>query len=338
VTCACGTEVSPALLACPACQRLVHADYLKALAAAAERAAARGDRTEELATWRGVLERLPPGSNQAGQVRARITALSDQLSAAGQGAGDPNDGGAAASPAPRSAWSARGALAAALTFLATKAKLLLLGFTKAGTLLSMLLSVGVYWTLFGWPFAVLLVLSIYIHEMGHVAALRRFGLPASAPMFIPGLGALIRLRQRPATAREDARIGLAGPLWGLGAALCAYLVWRATGAPLWAAVARFGAWVNLFNLIPFWQLDGGRAFHALSRPQRIAALAVLVALWAATREGLLVLLAIGAAAQLFRRDAPDAGDAVALGQYAGLSAVLTLLVQLVVPGTGVALR
>ena len=242
-------------------------------------------------------------------------------------------GGAGADEgARRRVWGARGALVTGLMFLATKAKLLLLGLTKAGTLFSMLLSVGVYWTIFGWPFAVLLVLSIYVHEMGHVAALRRFGIQATAPMFVPGLGALIRLRQHPANPREDARIGLAGPIWGCAAAAVAYLVFVLGGGPLWAAVARFGAWVNLFNLLPLWQLDGGRAFRALSRQQRLLAVAALAALWAWSREGLLLLLLLAAAAQAFRRDAPEQADRIALAQYVFLAAALTLLSLLHVPG------
>ncbi len=51
-----------------------------------------------------------------------------------------------------------------------------------------------YWTAWGWKFALGLVVSIYVHEMGHVAALRGYGTKANAPMFIPGLGALIRLK------------------------------------------------------------------------------------------------------------------------------------------------
>ena len=57
-----------------------------------------------------------------------------------------------------------------------------------------------------------LVLSIYVHEMGHVIALRRYGFKADAPMFIPGLGAIIRLRQHVVDPRADAQIGLAGPI------------------------------------------------------------------------------------------------------------------------------
>ena len=344
--CACGTEVAGALLACPSCHRLVHADHLKGLAAAAEAAARRGDPADEMANWRRALDLLPSGSRQAAQVGARVETLSAKaahpfgtppapLPAAGAPA-LPAGAAATAGADPagaerRKIWGARGALVTGLTFLATKAKLLLLGLTKASTLFSMLLSVGVYWTLFGWPFAVLLVLSIYVHEMGHVAALRRFGIQATAPMFIPGFGALIRLRQHPANPREDARIGLAGPLWGCGAAAVAYLVFVLGGGPLWVAVARFAAWVNLFNLLPVWQLDGGRAFRALSRQQRLLAAGALAALWALSREGLLLLLLIGAAAQAFRRDAPEQPDRVALAEYVLLAAVLTLLCLLHVP-------
>jgi Zn-dependent protease len=348
MTCACGTEVADALLACPSCHRLVHADYLKGLAVAAEAAARRGDPVEEIANWRRALDLLPPGSRQAAQVGAKVEALSARAAtpfaprtpgspavgaaAAPAGAtGAAGAGGEAGDAERRRVWGARGALATGLTFLATKAKLLLLGLTKASTLFSMLLSVGVYWTVFGWPFAVLLVLSIYVHEMGHVAALRRFGIQATAPMFIPGFGALIRLRQHPANPREDARIGLAGPLWGCGAAAAAYLGFVLGWGPLWAAVARFGAWVNLFNLLPVWQLDGGRAFRALSRQQRLLAVAALAALWALSREGLLLLLLIAAAAQAFRRDAPEQPDHVALGEYVLLAAALTLLCLVHVP-------
>ncbi|MBV8200299.1 MAG: site-2 protease family protein, partial [Acidobacteria bacterium] len=260
--CVCGTEVAPALLACPSCRRLIHADVLKRVAADADEALRRGEPLEEVAIWRRALTMLPPGSRQAQQVAARIAALEASIGpdpAAGAGAA------AGSSSASGKAWGTRGAVGTAVAFLLAKGKLLLLGLSKAGTLLSMLLAVGVYWTAFGWPFAVLLVLSIYVHEMGHVAALRRLGLPASAPVFIPGLGALIRLRQHPANPRDDARIGLAGPIWGLGAALVAWVGFLLGWGQVWGAVARFGAWINLFNLLPFWQLDGGRAFHALSR-------------------------------------------------------------------------
>jgi Zn-dependent protease len=327
----CGTHVAPALLACPSCRRLVHADELKRLAADAERATHSGDSGAALAAWRQALDLLPGDSTQHQVVTARVLELSRMV-----------DGGPSAGK-QGSRWGkgaaglgALGALLAkfkfALVFLLTKAKLLLFGLTKAGTLFSMLLSAGLYWTIWGWKFAFGVVLSIYIHEMGHVQALQRYGIRATAPMFIPGFGAVIRLKQYPASAREDARVGLAGPLWGLGAALAAFGLYRVTGAGIWGAIAHFGAFVNLFNLIPVWQLDGGRGFRALTRLHRWLAAAVIALAWLATGEGMLLLLGIAAAASAGFAVAADEPDQATLIQYCSLIAVLSLLTRIAVPG------
>src|SRR2546427_6836813 len=62
-----------------------------------------------------------------------------------------------------------------LVLLLSKGKFLLLGLTKIGTLLTMFASLGVYWALYGWALALGVVISIYIHEMGHVGMIRRYG-------------------------------------------------------------------------------------------------------------------------------------------------------------------
>jgi Zn-dependent protease len=331
---ACGTEVAPSRLSCPACRALVHTEDLKRLAADAE-AAEREDRpVDAQQAWRQALALLPADSRQAGVIASRLEDLGRRIEA------DPELARKAkVDPGRRTfsaAWKSGGVFGILLLVL-SKAKLLLLGLTKLGTLLSMFAFLGVYWAAFGWQLALGLVVSIYIHEMGHVAELRRLGIPASAPMFIPGIGAFVRLRQAPASPREDARIGLAGPLWGLGAAVAAWGIHLAGGGPIWAAIARLGAWINLFNLIPIWQLDGGRGFRPLTREQRfLAAAAVGLALWI-TREGLLWLLLIGAAYRLLFKPtgAPEAaGDRIALGWYVFLIASLSAL--LLVPVAGVA--
>ena len=91
-----------------------------------------------------------------------------------------------------------------------KLKFLLLGLTKLSTFASMFGFIAVYWSIHGWPLAVGLAGSIYIHEMGHVAMLRRLGIQAGAPLFIPGVGALVMLKEHVTDPIVDARIGLAG--------------------------------------------------------------------------------------------------------------------------------
>ncbi|HEX3531548.1 MAG TPA: site-2 protease family protein [Thermoanaerobaculia bacterium] len=321
-------------MSCPVCHALVHAEELKRLAGEAEAAEREERPVEALTAWRQALGLLPPDSRQATVVAGRLEALSRRIES------DPATAAAAAAADPATrprtfagAWK-QGGIGATVLLLLSKGKLLLLGLTKIGTLFSMLAFLGVYWALFGWQLALGIVISIYVHEMGHVWELRRFGIAASAPMFIPGFGALVRLKQRPANAREDARIGLAGPLWGLAAAAVAWGVHQAGGGPIWAAIARLGAWINLFNLIPFWQLDGGRGFHPLSRSERLlAAGAIGLALWG-TGEKMLWLLLLAALAQAFFPKQEGEGDGVALAWYVFLVAALSALLMVRVPGVG----
>jgi Zn-dependent protease len=218
-----------------------------------------------------------------------------------------------------------GAIVTGVLLVLSKAKLLLLGLTKLSTLMSMLLFLGVYWRLWGWQFALGFVVCIYIHEMGHVSALRHYGIAASAPMFIPFLGAFVRLRQYPPDVRADARVGLAGPIWGLAAALTAYAIFLTTHADIWGAIAKTAGFLNLFNLIPVWQLDGGRGFRALSRIERWIILAVMLLVWWLTSQGLLVLLALGAVYRAFGKDAPTEGDPATLGTFVALLGALAWL-------------
>jgi Zn-dependent protease len=346
ITCpACRSEVSPNLLSCPSCHRLVHADRLKGLAETADTAERTGDLSAALTAWREALSLLPPESRQYAAIAERIARLGRQVESTPSRPAP----GQVAQPGPSSAatasrWSGGvasgiiGTLALALwkfkflaVFLLTKAKFLLLGLTKASTFLSMFLSVGAYWTIFGGWFALGLVLSIYVHEMGHVAALMRYGVHASAPLFVPGLGAFIRLNQAFTDPRQDARVGLAGPIWGLGAALFCAAVYFVTQRPIWAALAQIGAFINLFNLLPVWQLDGGRAFRSMSRSQRWLALAGVATAWAATAEGLLVLLLVGGTARAMMDKTDPRPDRMVLVHYIVLVAVLTALVRLGVP-------
>jgi Zn-dependent protease len=133
--------------------------------------------------------------------------------------------------------------------------------TTAGTAL---VSIAAYSLLWGWTFAVGFVLLLFVHEMGHVIALRREGIRASSPMFIPFLGAVIASRSLGENALAEARVGLAGPVLGsLGAAAC-LAIGEATNSNFFLALAYVGFFLNLFNLIPVVPLDGGRAMAAMA--------------------------------------------------------------------------
>jgi Zn-dependent protease len=160
-----------------------------------------------------------------------------------------------------------GAILAGLALLATKGKAILLLLPKLKiftTSASMLVSIAAYAWIWGWSFAVGFVLLLLLHELGHVFQLRREGVEASAPMFIPFLGAVIAAKSMGDDAAAEARVGLAGPILGSIATLVPLGIWLATGEEFWQALAYFGFFINLLNLLPVLPLDGGRAMAALT--------------------------------------------------------------------------
>ena len=158
-------------------------------------------------------------------------------------------------------------LGAALVALLTKIKAILLLATNSKVLITagtMLVSIVAYTTIWGVWFAAGFVVLLLVHELGHVIALRREGIKASAPMFIPFLGAVISARSLGDNASAEARVGLAGPILGtIGSAVC-LVIWHVTGHDFWRALAFTGFFLNLFNLLPVVPLDGGRAMAAMA--------------------------------------------------------------------------
>ena len=157
--------------------------------------------------------------------------------------------------------------------------LLILKFKFVGTALTMLVSVAAYALLFPVWFAVGIVVLIWVHEMGHVLQLRREGIPASAPMFIPFLGAFVAMKQMPKDALAEARVGLAGPVLGTLGGLATLGLYVATREPLFLGLAYFDFIINLFNLAPLLPLDGGRAVGAMSPVFQLLGLFAMVALF-----------------------------------------------------------
>jgi Zn-dependent protease len=181
-----------------------------------------------------------------------------------------------------------------LLLLLPKLKLL----ATAGT---MLVSVAAYSFVFGWPFAAGFVVLLLIHEMGHVIALRREGVKASTPMFIPFLGAVISARTLGKNALAEARVGLAGPILGsIGAAVC-IVVWQLTGSDLWRALAFTGFFLNLFNLLPVVPLDGGRAMAAMAPWMWFVGLAAMVPLAIVFPNPIILLILVLAGYETYRR-------------------------------------
>lgn len=325
----CGQPLPDLALSCPACHQLVYAAELERLAAEAKDLESKGQRDEARIRWRQALILLPPDSVQAKTIESHIEQISTSIY---------SDTVTAEQTEGRKKWAARLGPFAGLAFviwkfkwllvlLFSKGKVLLFGLTKAKTLLSMAAFVGVYWIDFGWQYALGFVFSIYIHEMGHFYVAQRYGLMPSAPMFIPFFGAFVAMGRAPLNAGQAARVGLAGPLWGLGAAILALLFGLGTNEQVWFAIARTGAVINLLNLAPVLFLDGAFAFRALATRERWFFAALCAVMLLLTGEGILILVLLGAAWRLFfgKTDLPEQTDQNVFLQTAALVVLLSVL-------------
>jgi Zn-dependent protease len=182
----------------------------------------------------------------------------------------------------------------ALLLLLPKLKIL----TTSGT---MLVSVAAYSLIWGWKFAVGFVALLFVHEMGHVIQLRREGVPASAPVFVPFLGAVVAARSLGGNALAEARVGLAGPVLGSLGAAALLPVYAATGDELWKALAFTGFFLNLFNLLPVLPLDGGRAMAALSPRMWAVGFVLMIAMAIAFPNPIILLVLVFGGLETWRR-------------------------------------
>jgi Zn-dependent protease len=166
---------------------------------------------------------------------------------------------------------------------------------------SMLVSIGAYTLIWGWRFAVGFVVLLLVHEMGHVFQLRREGIKASAPMFIPFVGALVAMKEMPKDAAAEARVGLAGPVLGSLGALVPLGIYALTGNELFQALAFVGFFLNLFNLLPVLPLDGGRAMAALSPAMWLVGYGLLIAVTFVAPNPIMILILLLGGFETYRR-------------------------------------
>ena len=285
----CGASLAPGSLACSQCQALAHAHRLEDLATNARSHEERGELAAAQADWQAALALLPADSSQAAWVRSRLTELKEDRARAEKS--DPP------------AWARRLGPLAPLALLLLKGKFFL-SLLKLPFLLTFASFAALYWGLYGARFGIGFAVLVLAHEMGHFIELKRRGLAAHLPMFIPGLGAYVRWTAASITAQTRSLVSLAGPLAGaIAAALCA-LIWLQTGDRLWIALASFSAFINILNLIPVWRLDGGQAIEAIGRSGRIgiAVAALLLAAWLS--QPILLLVAGAAVYRAFSKSAP----------------------------------
>jgi len=314
----CARELPPGALECPQCRNLVHGDQMEQLAAHARSLEAHGDLQGARERWLACLPLLPPKSAQAEWIRGHVHELETSI---------PTHASVQRGPNATPGWTKKlGPLGP-----------LLLAVWKFKFLFSFVAFLGLYWQMWGAAFGIGFAVTILIHEMGHFIDIKRRGLPADMPMFLPGLGAYVRWNALGVSLETRAAISLAGPLAGWFAAGICALLWYQTHYGLWAALARTTAWLNALNLIPLWIFDGSKAASALSKLERAVVLLISAALGYALGEWVFGLVALGMGIRLFTHDAPPEHSNATAAYFVAVLTALAMVIWLV-PGHGNGLR
>jgi Zn-dependent protease len=314
----CGQELPLGAMACQQCHTLIHARELDELSRRAKDLEGKSQFLQARDAWNRCLTLLPHDSKQAEWIKDHLKELESAQSATPDPAAKPDH-----------AWARKLGPLGPIAILLVKSKGLLLAIFKLKFLFSFLSFFALYAALFGWQYGAGIAVSILVHEMGHFIDIKRRGLPAEMPVFLPGLGAYVKWNALGVTLRQKAQISLAGPLAGWIAAAGCYLIYTHTHEPIWAALARTGAMLNVLNLIPVWILDGGKAADALGLVERTGLLAAALALWLFSGESLFFLVAAGVGWRLFTKDKPVQDDWSTWLYYVALLVALAVVLHAV---------
>jgi Zn-dependent protease len=322
----CSQELPPGALVCDHCHALVHSEELERLSAEAKELEARGDLRQAREKWVSALPLLPTNSTQADWIKRHAETLNT--------GGDPPQA-AVESDNP---WLQQRELVSPITGQAGRDPSPTKAGVKLTSILSFLAFVAIYSIGSGVKFGIGFAALILIHEMGHFVDIKRRGLPADMPVFLPGLGAYVRWQAMGVSLETRSAVSLAGPLAGCFASVACAILWWQTGIPLWAALARVGAILNVLNLIPVWVLDGGQAALALSKTERIVLMTACMALGLALGQNIFFLVAAGAGYRaFFATDFPPHPSRAITLYFIAVLIALGVIIRLM-PGHGLALN
>ena len=318
----CGSTAPAHFVACPSCHALFYAERLSALLREADSLESSGQVVAALDRLRAMVPLLPPNATQLVQLKARIAALEPK---AAKQPGAPSNAPkwlAGLGTVGLVVWK----LLTPLLLLLSKGKLLLVGLLKVPTLISFLASAALWRDgTSGFAVAFVILGSIYVHEMGHTWAFRRYGIEVTPPMFVPGFGAFVRGTHYPSSAQAIGDVALSGPVWGGVSGLIVFVLGLVLGQPWLVASSGVIAEINLFNLFPVWQLDGSRATAVLSKSQVVMLSFLALGLGAVAQSPMALLAGVGLLARRFIRAPQGDGDRRTAWLFAGLLVSLLAL-------------
>ena len=311
----CSSELPLGALVCEHCRSLVYASELDQISNEARQLEQANRFMEARERWHSALKFLPPSSKQAVWIEAHNKELEESARAI-------------QNKPPDHQWAKKLGPLGPIAIILAKGKSLLAIF-KLKFLFSFLSFIVIYWGIYGAWFGVGFALLILFHELGHYVDIKRRGLPAEMPVFLPGIGAYVKWQALGVSLETRAAVSLAGPLAGLVAAIFCMYMWTHTGNHLWGALAQTSAWLNLLNLIPIWVLDGSQAILAITKVERVVLLMAAMLVGAYFHEGIFLFIVGGLVYRLFTKDLPSQASYRTTAYFLVVMTALAIVLHLV---------
>ena len=151
---------------------------------------------------------------------------------------------------------------------------------------TLLLGGLIWWFTGSWIAVVAILFGLLVHEYGHVLAMNAYGMGPARIYVVAFLGGVARAQRRAESEWHGVLVSLAGPAFGLLAAIPFFGLYLVTRDGMWLEGVFYIAMLNLLNLAPAPPLDGSKALGpvlALIHPtlEKVAmiAIGVIVVLW-----------------------------------------------------------
>ncbi len=163
-------------------------------------------------------------------------------------------------------------------------------FSSPGLLIvTVILFFGVQIISFKWQDILILIGVLFVHELGHLSAMRLFKYSDVKMFFIPFIGAAVSGKKQEDSAVRSCIVSLMGPLPGMLLGVILYFLFTATNHYYVFKTAQVMLLLNAFNFLPIMPLDGGKYVDVLFINRRYFRLC-----FALFGAGLFIFLAISA--------------------------------------------
>ena len=124
-------------------------------------------------------------------------------------------------------------------------------------------SVAAYSWMFSWQMAIAIITLLFVHEYGHIWAMKKTGMKVKGIYFIPFLGGAAVPDEDFKSRTQESYVAIMGPIFGLGLSLMVLMIHFITGQEMYAGIASWMALINAFQFLPINPMDGGRIIKSI---------------------------------------------------------------------------